>query len=147
MLFDYCMSCSVLRNQIPQSLLFPQHPFYVVPPRVFGSTFFVHDLTPGRDKLSARAVKCVFLGYSRVQKRYKSYCTSTHHFHVSADVTLFEDTMFFASSVTSNSVRPSVLPVPLLDVPQVTEQDTSPPEQANPTEADHMNVITYERHR
>jgi hypothetical protein len=89
-----CMPSSVLGDKIPQSLLFPQDPLYVVPPRVFGSTCFVHDLTPGRDK-------CVFLGYSRVQKGYQCYCPSTHRFYVSADVTFFEDTMFFVSPANS----------------------------------------------
>ncbi|RDY02003.1 hypothetical protein CR513_14591, partial [Mucuna pruriens] len=35
---------------------------------VFGCICFVHDVSPSRDKLSARAIKCVFLGYSRLQK-------------------------------------------------------------------------------
>ncbi|PNX77125.1 retrovirus-related Pol polyprotein from transposon TNT 1-94 [Trifolium pratense] len=134
------MPSSVLGNKIPQSLLFPQDPLYVVPPRVFGSTCFVHDLTPGRDKLSARAVKCVFLGYSRVQKGYRCYCPSTHRFYVSADVTFFEDTMFFVSPTNSELIPPPVLPIPVLDVPQVSEQES-------PSHVDRKYGITYERHR
>ncbi|PNY16464.1 receptor-like protein kinase, partial [Trifolium pratense] len=70
------MPSSVLDNEIPHSLLFPKDPLYAVPLRVFGSTCFVHDHSPGRDKLSARAVKYV---------------------------TFFEDTPFFASPTTSDS--------------------------------------------
>ena len=60
---------SVLHDQIPHSLLFPDQPFYFFPPHVFGCTCFVHILTPGQDKLSAKAMKCLFLGYSRLQKQ------------------------------------------------------------------------------
>ncbi|RDX86712.1 hypothetical protein CR513_31925, partial [Mucuna pruriens] len=38
-----------------------------------------------RDKLSARAIKCVFLGYSRLQKGYKCYSPSTKRHYVRAD--------------------------------------------------------------
>ena len=61
------MPSSVLHNQIPHSLIFPDQPLYFLPPRVFGCTCFVHILTPGQDKLSARATKCIFLGYSSFQ--------------------------------------------------------------------------------
>ena len=43
------------------------NPFFVSSPRVFGCTCFVHILTPGQDKLSTKAAKCIFLGYSRLQ--------------------------------------------------------------------------------
>ncbi|RVW70783.1 hypothetical protein CK203_058033 [Vitis vinifera] len=55
------MPSSVLHDQIPHSLLFPDQPLYFLPPRVFGCTCFVHILTPGQDKLSAKAMKCLFL--------------------------------------------------------------------------------------
>ena len=54
------MPSSVLHAQIPHSLLFPDQPLYFLPPRVFGCTCFVHILTPGKDKLSAKATKCIF---------------------------------------------------------------------------------------
>jgi len=40
---------------------------------MFGCVCFVHDLSPRLNKLYARAVKCVFLGYSRLQKWYRCY--------------------------------------------------------------------------
>ena len=103
-----CMPSSVLDNEIPHSLLFPKDPLYYVPLRVFGSTCFVHDLSPGRDKLPPRAVKCVFLGYSKVQKGYRCYCPSTHRFYVSANVT------FFATPTTTDSAS-QVLPILLFE--------------------------------
>lgn len=83
-------------------LIFKGHSFKV-PPRVFGFTCFVQDLSLGIDKLSARAVKCIFLGYSRVWKVYRCYSPFTHHFYISADVT-FEDTPHFTSSVAPESI-------------------------------------------
>ena len=56
-----------IQNQVPHSILFPQSHLYPIPPSVFGSTCFVHNLAPRKDKLAPRALKCVFLGYSRVQ--------------------------------------------------------------------------------
>ncbi|RVX11314.1 Retrovirus-related Pol polyprotein from transposon RE2 [Vitis vinifera] len=47
----------LLHSHIPHSLLFPDQPLYFLPPRVFGCTCFVHILTPGQDKLSAKAMK------------------------------------------------------------------------------------------
>ncbi|RVW76332.1 Retrovirus-related Pol polyprotein from transposon RE2 [Vitis vinifera] len=79
------MPSSVLHDQIPHSLLFPDQPLYFLPPRVFGCTCFVHILTPGQDKLSAKAMKCLFLGYSRLQKGYRCYSLETHRYFISAD--------------------------------------------------------------
>ncbi|RVW52614.1 Retrovirus-related Pol polyprotein from transposon TNT 1-94 [Vitis vinifera] len=108
-----CMPSSVLHDQIPHSLLFPDQPLYFLPPRVFGCTCFVHILTPGQDKLSAKAMKCLFLGYSRLQKGYRCYSLETHRYFISADVTFFEDSTFF--STTSESLPVSeVLPLPIV---------------------------------
>ncbi|RVW87780.1 Retrovirus-related Pol polyprotein from transposon TNT 1-94 [Vitis vinifera] len=46
----------LLHSNIPHFLLFPDQPLYFLPPRVFGCTCFVHILTPGQDKLSAKAM-------------------------------------------------------------------------------------------
>ncbi|RVW64718.1 Retrovirus-related Pol polyprotein from transposon RE1 [Vitis vinifera] len=76
----------LLHSHIPHSLLFPDQPLYFLPPRVFGCTCFVHILTPEQDKLSAKAMKCLFLGYSRLQKGYRCYSLETHRYFISADV-------------------------------------------------------------
>ncbi|RVW40309.1 Retrovirus-related Pol polyprotein from transposon RE1 [Vitis vinifera] len=77
------MPSSVLHDQIPHSLIFPDQPLYFLPPRVFGCTCFVHILTPGQDKLSARAMKCLFLGYSRLQKGLTILSTTSESLPVS----------------------------------------------------------------
>ena len=68
------MSSSVLHDQIPYSILFPNQPLFCLPPCVN----FVHILTPGQDKLSDKATKCLFLGYSRLQRGYRRYSPDTH---------------------------------------------------------------------
>lgn len=68
------MPSSMLNDQVIYSLLCPTYPLYVVSPRLFRCTHFVHGLSSGRDKMYASAIKCVFLGYSRVQKFNRSTC-------------------------------------------------------------------------
>ncbi|KAJ9698075.1 hypothetical protein PVL29_007267 [Vitis rotundifolia] len=109
------MPSSVLHDQIPHSLLFPDQPLYFLPPRIFGCTCFIHILTPEQDKLSAKATKCIFLGYSRLQKDYRCYSSETHRYFLSANVTFFEDSPFFS---TSESLPVSeVLPLPIISPP------------------------------
>ncbi|RDX84670.1 hypothetical protein CR513_34245, partial [Mucuna pruriens] len=79
------MSSASLPNQIPYSILFPKSKMYHVPPKVFGCVYFVHNVYPGRDKLSARAIKCVFLEYSHLQKEYKCCSPSTKRHYMSTD--------------------------------------------------------------
>ena len=50
----------ILHDQIPHYIIFPNQPLLCLPPRVFSCVRFVHILTPGQDKLSTKATKCVF---------------------------------------------------------------------------------------
>ncbi|RDX92614.1 hypothetical protein CR513_25229, partial [Mucuna pruriens] len=84
------MPSTSLENQIPYSILFPKDKMYHVPPKVFGCVCFVHDVFSGRDKLSVRAIKCVFLGYSRLQKWYKYYSPSIKRHYMSTDSSSLE---------------------------------------------------------
>ena len=54
----------------PCELLFGENKF-VVPPKLFRSTCFVHDHRLSIGKLDPRALKCVFMGYSSSQQGYK----------------------------------------------------------------------------
>ncbi|RVW40786.1 Retrovirus-related Pol polyprotein from transposon RE1 [Vitis vinifera] len=68
-----------------------------------------------RDKLSARATKCIFLGYSKLQKGYRCYSSETHRYFLFTDVTFFEDSPFFS---TYESLPISeVLPLPIISPP------------------------------
>ncbi|KAL6343109.1 hypothetical protein AAG906_018947 [Vitis piasezkii] len=102
-------------RSIPHSFLFPNQPLYFLPSRVFGCTCFVYILTPGHDKLSTKAIKCIFLGYSRLQKGYRCYSSETHCYFLSVDVTFFKDSPFFS---TSESLLVSeVLPLLIISQP------------------------------
>ena len=80
---DATLSTCYLINRMPSSMLhdkirhttmlFADDPVYSVSPHVFLCTCFVHDLTPGKDKHTTKALKCLFLGYSRLQKGYRCY--------------------------------------------------------------------------
>ena len=73
---------------------------------------FVHILTSGQDKLSAKATKCVFLGYSRLQRDYRCYSPDINRYFISANVTFFEDSSFFSSA--ARPPIPDVLSIPLV---------------------------------
>ena len=109
------MPSSVLHDQIPHSLVFPDQRLYFLPPRVFGCTCLVHILTLGQDKLSTKATKCIFLGYSRLQKGYRCYSPQTLRYFLSAYVTFFEDSPFFSSSESLHVTE--VLPLPIISPP------------------------------
>ena len=99
------MPSSILHDQIPHSILLPTQPLFYLPPRVFGCVCFVHILTPGQDNLSVKATKCVFLGY-------RCYSPDTNRYFIFDDVTFFEDSSFFSSTV--RPYAPDVLFVPLV---------------------------------
>ena len=110
------MPSSILHDQIPHSIIFPNQPLFCLPPCVFGCVYFVHILTPRQDKPSTKATKCVFLGYSRLQRGYRCYSTDTNRYFISADVTFFEGSSFFSSEedphVSDILHVPLVLPPP-----------------------------------
>ena len=93
------MTSSVLHDQIPHSVLLPNQPLFCIPSRVFCCVCFVHLLTPGQDKLSAKPTKYVFLSYSRLQRGYRCYSLDINHYFISVDVTYFEDSFFFLVSL------------------------------------------------
>ena len=75
-----CMPSSILHDKIPHSILFPNQPLFRLLSCVFGCVCFVHILTPGQDKLLAKATKSVFLGYSRLQRGFRCYSPDTHRY-------------------------------------------------------------------
>ena len=91
------MSSSVLHDQIPHSILFPNQPLFCLPPSVFNCICFVYILTTRQDKLSAKATKCVFLSYSRLHRGYRCYSTNTNRYFIFVDVTFFDGFSFFSS--------------------------------------------------
>ena len=151
------MPSSFLHDKIPHSILFPNQPLFCLPSRVFGCVCFIHILTPEQDKLSAKATKCVFLGYSRLQRGYRYYSPDTHRYFVSTDVTFFENSSMFpiTQPPSSNVISlPLLYPIPdTLIVPSATlprplqvytcrpRIDTEPPANSSPMAPSTTSVL------
>ena len=90
--------------------------------------------TPGQDKLSAKATKYVFLGYSHLQRGYRYYAPDINRYFISADVTFFENSSF------SSAARPPVSDV--LSIPLVLP---SPDFRSPPTDAVTRPLQVYTR--
>ena len=80
-------------------------------PRIFGCTTYVHDSFGSQTKLDARALRCVFVGYSSLQKGYKCYHPSSRRFFVSANVTFAEYEPFFGVCFTSSRLPLDEVPL------------------------------------
>ena len=78
----------------PYHQLFPNNPLFPIDPKVFGYTCFVRDVRSQVSKLDPKSFKCIFVGYSRVQKGYRCYCPTLRRYFVFTDVTFFEITPF-----------------------------------------------------
>ena len=68
-----------------------------LPSHVFGCVAFVHLHKRQRNKLTPRALQCVFLGYAAYQKRYRCYHPPSKRMFVTMDVVFHEDSMYFSS--------------------------------------------------
>jgi len=102
-------SAAYLINRVPSSTINFQTPSQAlteavvastVPnlsPHIFGCVAFVHLHKHQRNKLSPRALRCVFLGYAAYQKGYRCYHPPTQRMFITLDVTFHEDSMYFSS--------------------------------------------------
>ena len=88
------MPSSILNWDTPYHILFPNKPLFPIEPQIFGCTCFVRDVRPQVSKLDHKSLKCIFLGYSRVQKGYRCYCPSLRRYLVSTNVKFFENVPF-----------------------------------------------------
>ena len=132
-------TAAYLVNRMPSRVLNYKTPIeclsgansFIVPPKVFGCTCFVHDYRNSVGKLDPRAVRCIFVGYSPTQKGYRCWCPTERRFNVSMDVTFREKEPFYSSSISTsqnigcegeNSNKGSVsggsVLVPMLDASQ-----------------------------
>ena len=105
---DALMTATYLQNQLPSAplggaiplhRLLPTSSFFFLPPRVFECVAFVQDHSPSLFKLAPRALKGVFVGYSRTQKGYRVYFPDTRRYMTSADVTFHDDSSFFSPPI------------------------------------------------
>ncbi|RVX08747.1 Retrovirus-related Pol polyprotein from transposon RE1 [Vitis vinifera] len=68
-------------------------------------TVVLKDTRPFVTKLDPKALQCVFLGYSRLQKGYRCFSPDLNKYLVSTDVGFSEDTSFFSSPTSSASAE------------------------------------------
>ena len=135
------MPSSILNWATPYHQLFPNNLLFLIDPKVYGCTCFVRDVHHQVSKLDPKSLKCIFVGYSRVQKRYRCYCSTLRHYFVSIDVTVFETTSFSLSShvpsrgedddllvytIASPAPTPALVPVKP-PITQVYSQHQNPP--------------------
>ena len=99
------MPLSVLHWATPYHQLFPNNPLFPVENKVFGCTCFVRDVRPQVSKLDLKSLKCIFLGYSHVQKGYRCYCPTFRRYFMSTDVAFFETTPLSLSSIVISPVE------------------------------------------
>ena len=74
---------------------------FSIKPKDLGCTCFIRDV-PQVSKLDPKSLKCIFLGYSHIQKGYRCYCPPLRRYFVSIDVTFFETTPFSLSSTVTS---------------------------------------------
>ena len=86
------ISSSVLHGETPYHDSFPNKSLFLFEPMIFGCNCFYQDVCPQVTKFDP--MKCIFLGYSRVQKGYMYYCPTPNGYLVSIDVTFLENTTF-----------------------------------------------------
>ncbi|KAJ9568575.1 LOW QUALITY PROTEIN: hypothetical protein OSB04_004541 [Centaurea solstitialis] len=92
------MPSSVLHGEIPMSVLVPGQRLFPIEPKIFGCSCFVRDTRPHLSKLDPKSLKCVFLGYSRLQKGYRCFSPVLNRYIVSRDVTFMEEVPFYPVS-------------------------------------------------
>ena len=83
------MPSLVLNWATPYHQMFSNNLLFPIDPKVFRCTCFVRDVRPQASKLDPKSLKCIFVGYSHVQKGYRCYCPTLRHYFVSTDVFFF----------------------------------------------------------
>lgn len=82
---------SELRNRTPYYTNTQKKTQFPVKPRLFGCTCFVHLHCGWQDKLSSNAAKCIFEGYSKLDKGMFVTSPSMRKRYITIDVTFFEN--------------------------------------------------------
>ena len=83
-------------------------------------------------KLDPKSLKCIFLGYSWVQKGYRCYCPSLHKYLVSVDVTFLENVPLSLPPIHTSQGEEDNLLVYTLASPIVSLELASIPTKVKP---------------
>lgn len=87
----------LINNKTPYELLFGKPPTYNHL-KVFGCLCYVNNHNTIRDKLDARASKCLFLGYPHGQKGWRVYDLDNSRIFTSRDAVFYEDIFPYATA-------------------------------------------------
>ena len=79
---------------------------------------FCSNVRPHVSKLDPKSLKCIFLGYFRVQKEYKCYYPNLREYLVYADVTFLENAPFSLSLIHISREKDDDLPVYTIATPR-----------------------------
>ena len=101
-------------------------------PRIFDCTAYVHDPLASLTKLDARALHCVFIGYSSLQKGYKCYHPPSRRFFISENVTFAKYEPFFGARSSSSCFSLDEAPLTLPPVELIVPSTSSPPPDPSP---------------
>lgn len=115
------MSSSRLNNKIPYNVLHPNRSLFPLKPRIFGCICYGHLFTGRHDKLSAKSVKCDFLGYSKTQKGIVVIVLPLGRCLLQLMSHYFEKQAFYprdSYQAPGNIFSPSLLPVLIFDLQQ-----------------------------
>ena len=74
---------------------------FLLIPRYLEAYALFRDIRPQVFKLDPKSLKCIFVGYSHVQKGYTCYCPTLRRYFVSIDVAFFETTPFSLPSIVT----------------------------------------------
>ena len=100
--------------------------------KCFGCTCFVRDIHPQVSKLDPKSLKCIFGGYSRVQKGYRCFCPTLRRYFMFIDVAFFETTPFSLPSTVPSQGEEEDFLVYTLTSPIVSPEPASVPAQVKP---------------
>ena len=137
-----------IRNRCPTSALVLKTPFeglYGKKPnvkhlRIFGCTAYGHIPKQSRGKLDSKSIKCIFLGYSSLQKGYRLYDPIKNKVVICRDV-IFDESNFasfqkeFENNVNINPNPCIELPISIptdevtQDVPRRSVRNRRPPDR------------------
>ena len=101
-------------------------------PQVFGCVSYVHSHHLPSDKLSVKALKCVFVGYSNTHEGYKCFHPLTRRVMMAKDIVFDENCFYYQSNIVPKGEqeiikREILTPLPFLDIRD--KQDIQPSQE------------------